>query len=155
MRYILSIFVHVDRGGYVKCPHMSTRGGEGVKNGQNLVYVVVECPLTEPPKTCKTVSGHDPNATCVFPFQSLTSKTWINSCTLFSVDKKLETAWFMRYLGKLWARLPAGEIKWKRHWQYPNPKYQWKYHWWQTLVEINFIHCDIHLDNYNFLLFPC
>ena len=25
---------------------MSTRGGEGVKNGQNLVHVVVECPPT-------------------------------------------------------------------------------------------------------------
>ena len=36
----------MDRGGYVKCPHMSTRGGEGVKNGQNLVHVVVECPLS-------------------------------------------------------------------------------------------------------------
>ena len=34
-------------GGYVKCPRLSTRGGEGVKNGQNLVHVVVECPLTE------------------------------------------------------------------------------------------------------------
>ena len=40
-------FVHVDRGGgYVKSPRLSTRGGEGVKNGQNLVHVVVECPLT-------------------------------------------------------------------------------------------------------------
>ena len=38
-------FVHVDRGGYVKYPRLSTRGGEGVKNGQNLVHVVVECPL--------------------------------------------------------------------------------------------------------------
>ena len=32
-------------GGYVKSPRLSTRGGEGVKNGQNLVHVVVECPL--------------------------------------------------------------------------------------------------------------
>ena len=32
-------------GGDVKCPCLSTRGGEGVKIGQNLVHVVVECPL--------------------------------------------------------------------------------------------------------------
>ena len=39
--------VHVDReGGYVECPRLSTRGGEGVKIGSKLVYVVVECPLT-------------------------------------------------------------------------------------------------------------
>ena len=30
-------------GGVVKCPHLSTRGGEGVEIGQNLVHVVVEC----------------------------------------------------------------------------------------------------------------
>ena len=36
------------RGGYVKCPRLSTRGGEGVKNCQNLVHVVVECPLIFP-----------------------------------------------------------------------------------------------------------
>ena len=37
----------MDRGeGYVKSPRLSTRGGEGVKNGQNLVHVDVECPLT-------------------------------------------------------------------------------------------------------------
>ena len=34
-------------GGYVKSPRLSTQGGEGVKNGQNLVHVVVECPLEE------------------------------------------------------------------------------------------------------------
>ena len=34
-------------GGVVKCPRLSTRGGEGVKIGQNLVHVVVECPLME------------------------------------------------------------------------------------------------------------
>ena len=32
-------------GEVVKCPRLSTRGGEGVKNSQNLVHVVVECPL--------------------------------------------------------------------------------------------------------------
>ena len=32
-------------GGGVKCPRMSTRGGERVEIGQNLVHVVVECPL--------------------------------------------------------------------------------------------------------------
>ena len=37
--------VHVDRGGYVECPRLSTRGGEGVRFGSKLVYVVVECPL--------------------------------------------------------------------------------------------------------------
>ena len=37
---------HADKDrGYVKCPCLSTRGGEGVKIGQNLVHVVVECPL--------------------------------------------------------------------------------------------------------------
>ena len=35
-------FVHVDKGEVVKCSRLSTRGGEGVKNGQNLVHVVVE-----------------------------------------------------------------------------------------------------------------
>ena len=41
-------FVHVDKGGGdVKCPRLSTRGGEGVKIGQNLVHVVVECPLSK------------------------------------------------------------------------------------------------------------
>ena len=29
-------------GGVVECPRLSTRGGEGVKIGQNLVHVVVE-----------------------------------------------------------------------------------------------------------------
>ena len=29
----------------VKCPRLSTRGGEGVEIGQNLVHVVIECPL--------------------------------------------------------------------------------------------------------------
>ena len=39
-------FVHVDKGGgYVECPHLSTRGGEGVKIRSKLVHVVVECPL--------------------------------------------------------------------------------------------------------------
>ena len=32
-------------GGYVKYPRLSTQGGGGVKNGQNLVHVVVEYPL--------------------------------------------------------------------------------------------------------------
>ena len=32
-------------GEVVKCPRLSTRGGEGVKIGQILVHVVVECPL--------------------------------------------------------------------------------------------------------------
>ena len=42
-----SPFVHVDKGGgVVKSPRLSTRGGEGVKNGQNLVHVIVECPLS-------------------------------------------------------------------------------------------------------------
>ena len=41
----LAPFVHVDRGGYVECPRLSTRGGEGVKIGSKLVHVVVECPL--------------------------------------------------------------------------------------------------------------
>ena len=35
-------FVHVDKGGGVKCPRLSTQGWEGVKIGQNLVHVVVE-----------------------------------------------------------------------------------------------------------------
>ena len=40
-------FVHVDRGGgYVECPRLSTRGGEGVKIGSKLVHVVVEWPLS-------------------------------------------------------------------------------------------------------------
>ena len=34
-------------GGYVKYPRLSTQGEEGVKNGQNLVHVVVECPLRQ------------------------------------------------------------------------------------------------------------
>ena len=38
-------FVHVDREGGCKCPRLSTQGGEGVKIAQNLVHVVVECPL--------------------------------------------------------------------------------------------------------------
>ena len=53
MRYIVYIlgeggdfcppFVHVDKGGgVVKFPRLSTRGGEGVNIGQNLVHVVVE-----------------------------------------------------------------------------------------------------------------
>ena len=41
-------FVHVDRdGGYVECPRLSTRGGEGVEIGSKLVHVVVECPLIQ------------------------------------------------------------------------------------------------------------
>ena len=32
-------------GGGVKCPGLSTRRGGGVKIGQNLVQVVVECPI--------------------------------------------------------------------------------------------------------------
>ena len=41
-------FVHVDRGwGYVKSPRLSTRGGEGVKNCQNLVHVVVDAQRKE------------------------------------------------------------------------------------------------------------
>ena len=58
MRYIFYIlggrggfcppFVHVDKGGrVVKCPRLSTRGGEEVKIGQNLVHVVVEWPLSK------------------------------------------------------------------------------------------------------------
>ena len=35
----------VGGGGYVKYPRLYTRGGEGVKIGQNLVHIVVECPL--------------------------------------------------------------------------------------------------------------
>ena len=36
-------FVHVDKGGgYVECPRLSTRGGEGVNIGSKLVHVVVE-----------------------------------------------------------------------------------------------------------------
>ena len=38
-------FIHVDKEGDIKCTRLSTRGGEGVKIGQNLVHVVVECPL--------------------------------------------------------------------------------------------------------------
>ena len=35
--------VHVDKGrGLEKCPRLSMRGGEGVKNRQNLVHVVIE-----------------------------------------------------------------------------------------------------------------
>ena len=35
--------IHVDIGrGLEKCPRLSTRGGEGVKNRQNLVHVVIE-----------------------------------------------------------------------------------------------------------------
>ena len=42
------LFVQVEKGGeYVKCPRLSTRGDEGVKIGQNLVHVVVECPLIQ------------------------------------------------------------------------------------------------------------
>ena len=37
--------VHVDIGrGSFECPRLSTWGGEGVKNGQNLVHVVIERP---------------------------------------------------------------------------------------------------------------
>jgi hypothetical protein len=43
-------FVHVDRGdwggGVYKMSTLVHSRGEGVKNGQNLVHVVVECPLT-------------------------------------------------------------------------------------------------------------
>ena len=39
------INVHVDIGrGSFKCPRLSTWGGEGVKNGQNLVHVVIVRP---------------------------------------------------------------------------------------------------------------
>ena len=39
--------IHVDIGrGLEKCPHLSTRGGEGVKKRQNLVHVVIEWPLS-------------------------------------------------------------------------------------------------------------
>ena len=31
--------------GLEKCPRLSTRGGEGVKNRQNIVHVVIEWPL--------------------------------------------------------------------------------------------------------------
>ena len=35
--------IHLDIGrGLGKCPRLSTRGGEGVKNRQNLVHVVIE-----------------------------------------------------------------------------------------------------------------
>ena len=35
--------IQVDIGrGLEKCPQLSTRGGEGVKNRQNLVHVVIE-----------------------------------------------------------------------------------------------------------------
>ena len=34
---------------YVKCPRLSNLGGKGVKIGQNLVHVVVECPLSTNP----------------------------------------------------------------------------------------------------------
>ena len=35
--------IHVDIGrGLEKCPRLSTRRGEGVKNRQNLVHVVIE-----------------------------------------------------------------------------------------------------------------
>ena len=41
-------FVPLDRGrGYVECPCLSTRGGEGVKIGSKLVHVVVEWPLIQ------------------------------------------------------------------------------------------------------------
>ena len=40
--------IHVDIGrGLEKCPRLSTRGGEGVKNRQNLVHVVIEWPLSK------------------------------------------------------------------------------------------------------------
>ena len=36
-------YVHLDIGKRCqKCPNLSTQGGEGVKNGQNLVHVVIE-----------------------------------------------------------------------------------------------------------------
>ena len=42
-----STLVHVTKGRYhVKYPQLSTRGGEGVKIGQNLVHVVIEWTLT-------------------------------------------------------------------------------------------------------------
>ena len=38
-----SMLGHVTKGRYhVKYPQLSTRGGEGVKIGQNLVHVVIE-----------------------------------------------------------------------------------------------------------------
>ena len=43
--YISALLSTWTGGGYVECPHLSTRGGEGVKIGSKLVHVVVECPL--------------------------------------------------------------------------------------------------------------
>ena len=38
--------VHVDNGrGSVKCPLLFSEGGEGLKNRQNHVHVIIECPL--------------------------------------------------------------------------------------------------------------
>ena len=40
--------IHMDMGrGLEQCPRLSTRGGEGVINRQNLVHVVIEWPLTK------------------------------------------------------------------------------------------------------------
>ena len=40
--------VHMDIGrGSLKYPRLSTRGGEGVRNGQNIVHVVIECHLVK------------------------------------------------------------------------------------------------------------
>ena len=51
-------FVHVDRGGGVcKMSTLVHTRGEGVKKGQNLVHVVVECPLSKSQKKV-LVSSH-------------------------------------------------------------------------------------------------
>ena len=55
---LLSTFCPRGQGGGGKCPRLSTRGGEGVKIGQNLVHVVVECPQSERSEQfLKLVSG--------------------------------------------------------------------------------------------------
>ena len=37
--------IHMDMGrGSEKCPRLSTKGGEGVENRQNIVHVVIEWP---------------------------------------------------------------------------------------------------------------
>ena len=40
---VTKIHMDISRGSE-KCPRLSTRGGEGVKNRQNLVHVVIERP---------------------------------------------------------------------------------------------------------------
>ena len=46
---------------------MSTRGGEGVKNGQNLVHVVVECPLIHEQISCYMAYENKVNEGTEFP----------------------------------------------------------------------------------------